>query len=85
VLLYLEIAPVSGRRKRTQEPCFLDPTLPLSLLTEPMLVGVELGAEPGRYRVFHVEGNRYLDEERLGDAKVAELDTLRIVEAAAAA
>ena len=84
MLLYLEIAPVGGTRKRTAEPCFLDPSLPLAVLTDPLFVEAELRRGSGSYRVYHVEGGRFLVEERLGDAPVAELDTLRIVEAAAA-
>ena len=84
MLLYLEIAPVGGKRKRTAEPCFLDPSLPLSVLTEPLFVEAELRRSAGSYRVYHVEGERFLVEDRLGDARVAELDTLRIVEAVAA-
>lgn len=85
MLLYVEIVGASAPRPEPREPCFIDPQLPLWILTSPELLAAERQGRAGSCRVWHVEGNRFLAEECLADAGVAELDTLVLVQSAGAA
>lgn len=85
MLLYVEIVGKSAPRSGPREPCFIDPSLPLWILTSPELLDAERQGRAGNCRIFHVEGNRYLAEECLAESDVSELDTLVLVQSAGAA
>ena len=85
MLLYVEIVGNAAPRSGPREPCFIDPSLPLWILTSPELLDAERQGRAGSCRVWHVEGDRFLDEECLADAGVSELDTLVLVQRAGAA
>jgi hypothetical protein len=92
MLLYVEIVGATAgagshpdSRGEPRQPCFVDPALPLWILTSPELLDAERQGRVGNCRVFHVEGGRYLAEECIADAGVAELDTLVLVQSAGAA
>ncbi len=85
MLLYVEIVGARGSRPDVREPCFVDPSLPLWILTSQELLDAERQGRAGTCRVWHVEGERYLAEECIADAGVSELDTLVLVQSAGAA
>jgi hypothetical protein len=85
MLLYVEIVGSAAPRTASREPCFIDPQLPLWILTSAELLAAERQKSAGDCRVWHVEGERYLAEACLADAGVAELDTLVLVQSAGAA
>jgi hypothetical protein len=85
MLLYVEIVGKSAPRTGPREPCFIDPSLPLWILTSPELLDAERQGRAGACRIFHVEGNRYLAEACLAESGVSELDTLVLVQSAGAA
>jgi hypothetical protein len=85
MLLYVEIVGSAAARTGPREPCFIDPQLPLWILTSAELLEAERQQAAGNCRVWHVEGERYLAEACLADAGVAELDTLVLVQSAGAA
>ncbi|HUQ04665.1 MAG TPA: hypothetical protein VM261_19325 [Kofleriaceae bacterium] len=85
MLLYVEIVSASAPRRGPREPCFIDPQLPLWILTSPELLDAERQGRAGNCRVWHVEGNRFLAENCIADAGVSELDTLVLVQSAGAA
>jgi hypothetical protein len=85
MVLYVEIVGATASRRAPRAPCFIDPQLPLWILTSPELLDAERQGRTGSCRVWHVEGNRFLAEDCIADAGVSELDTLVLVQSAGAA
>lgn len=85
MLLYVEIVGPSAPRQDPRRPCYVDPSLPLWILTSHEFLDAERQGRAGSCRVFHVEGGRYLAEECIAEAGVSELDTLVVVQSAGAA
>ncbi len=78
--LFVDFVDRSGKYRGARDACTVDPSLPVGVLTAVVFLNA-VGHESSstRRRVFHVEGGRFLAEDRLDEAGVEELDTLIVV------
>ncbi len=71
----------SDDRYRARAASFVEPALPLTVLRSTAFIEASCRGAAGARRVFHVERSRYIAEQSLAAAGVAEHDSIVVVSA----
>lgn len=66
-------------RYRASKPSFIAPSLPVAVLGSPAFFAASCRDAAGPHRVFHVEGERYLDGDTVAGAGIRDRDSVVLV------